>query len=60
MRVVGQRHTPAALLPAQRPGAQCTGGWVGPRSGKDGCEKSDTQTVVDPQTVQTAASSHDD
>ena len=38
--VVGQRHAPATLLPGKRPGTHCTGGWVGPRAGLDGCGKS--------------------
>jgi hypothetical protein len=37
--VGGERHAPAAL-PRQRPGTHCVGGWVGPRAGLDGCEKS--------------------
>ena len=39
MGVGGQRHAPAALPPGKRPGTHCTGGWVGPRTGLDGCEK---------------------
>jgi hypothetical protein len=35
MGVGGQRHAPAAL-----PATNCTGGWVGPRAGLDGCGKS--------------------
>jgi hypothetical protein len=35
----GQRHVPAALTPINRPGTHCTGGWVGPRAGLDGCGK---------------------
>ena len=27
--VRGQRHAPAAPYPRERPGAHCTGGWVG-------------------------------
>jgi hypothetical protein len=38
--VSGQRHDPDALLPEKRPGANCTGGWVGGRAGEDGCGKS--------------------
>ena len=38
--VSGQRHAPAALPPGKRPGTHCIGGWVGPRSGLDGCGKS--------------------
>ena len=40
MGVGGQRHAPAALPPGKRPSTHCTGGWVGPRAGLDGCEKS--------------------
>ena len=40
MGVGGQLHTPAALPPAERPGTHFIGGWVGPRAGLDGCEKS--------------------
>jgi len=40
MGVGGQRHVPAALPPGKRSGTHCTGGWVGPRAGLDGCGKS--------------------
>ena len=40
MGVGGQRHAPAALLPRKRPSTHCTGGWLGPRVGLDGCGKS--------------------
>ena len=40
MGVGGLLHAPAALPPGNRPGTHCTGGWVGPRAGLDGCEKS--------------------
>jgi hypothetical protein len=39
MGVGGQLHAPVALTPGKRPGTQCTGGWVGPRAGLDGCGK---------------------
>jgi hypothetical protein len=32
--------TPRTLYPWERPGTHCTGGWVGPRAGLDGCGKS--------------------
>jgi hypothetical protein len=32
--------TPRPLYPRERPGAHCTGGWVGIRAGLDGCGKS--------------------
>ena len=35
----GQRHAPAAL-PPERPGTHCIVGWVGPRTGLEGCGKS--------------------
>jgi hypothetical protein len=34
--VDGQRHAPAALPPGERPGTNCTGGWLGPRAGLEG------------------------
>ena len=35
-----QRHVLAASPPGKRPGIHSIGGWVGPRSGVDGCGKS--------------------
>jgi hypothetical protein len=32
--------TPRPLYPREWPGTHCTGGWVGPRAGLDGCWKS--------------------
>jgi hypothetical protein len=40
MGVGGQLHAPAALPPEKIPWTHCIGGWVGPRAGLDGCEKS--------------------
>jgi hypothetical protein len=40
MGVDGQLYAPAALPPGKRPGTHRIGGWVGPRAGLDGCEKS--------------------
>jgi hypothetical protein len=40
MEVGGQSHVPAAIPPGKNPGMHCIGGWVGPRAGLDGCEKS--------------------
>jgi len=31
--------TPRPLYPQERPGAHCVGGWIGPRTGLDECEK---------------------
>jgi hypothetical protein len=40
MRVGGQLQSPAALPPGKRHGTHCIGGWVGPRAGLDGFDKS--------------------
>jgi hypothetical protein len=53
--VGGEHHAPAALAPGKRPGTHCTGGWVGPRAGLDGCGKSRPQSGFDPRTVQPVA-----
>ena len=37
---VGGQHHGQPLYPRERPGTHCTGGWVGPRAGLDGCGKS--------------------
>jgi len=60
--VRGQRHTPAALHPRERPGIHCTGGWVGLRAGLDRCGKSRPHRdfFFDPQTVQPVASRYTD
>ena len=39
MGMGGQHHAPTAL-PLERPDTHCTGGWVGPRAGLEGCGKS--------------------
>jgi hypothetical protein len=38
--VGGQHHTLAALPLGKKPNTHCIGGWVGPRTGLDGCGKS--------------------
>jgi hypothetical protein len=50
----GQRHALAALTLGKRSGTHCPGGWVGPRAGIDGCEKSPLPEF-DPRIVQPAA-----
>jgi hypothetical protein len=40
MGVSGQGNAPAALPPGKKAGIHCTGGWVGPSAGLDGCGKS--------------------
>ena len=60
MWVGGQRHAPAALPPGKKPGTQCTEGWVGHRTGLDGCEKSRPPPGFDPSTVQPVASRYTD
>ena len=32
------KATPQQIYPREWPGTHCTGGWVGPRAGLDGCE----------------------
>jgi hypothetical protein len=32
--------TPRPLHPREKPGTHCTGGWLGPRAGLEGCENS--------------------
>jgi hypothetical protein len=54
--VRGQHQAPAALYSRERPGTQCTGGWVGPRAGLDRRRKSRPPRGFDPRTVQTVAS----
>jgi hypothetical protein len=39
MGVGGHHHALAALLPRERPGTHCIGGWVDPRTGLDGRRK---------------------
>jgi hypothetical protein len=52
----GQRHDLG-----KRPGTQCIGGWVGPRAGLDGCEKSRPPPPgFDLWTVQPVASRYTD
>ena len=52
--------TPRPLYPRERPGTDCTGGWVGPRVGLDGCGKSCPPPGFDPRTVQPVASRYTD
>jgi hypothetical protein len=58
--VGGQRHALAALHPGKRPSTHCTGGWVGPKAGLDGCGKSRRPLGSDPRTVQAVASRYTD
>jgi len=39
----------------ERPGTHCTGDWVGPKAGLDGCGKSHPSPGFDPRTVQRVA-----
>ena len=52
--------TPLPLYPRERPGTHCTGCWVGPRAGLDGCVKSRPPLGFDPRTVQPVASRYTD
>jgi hypothetical protein len=47
--------TPRPLYPRERPGIHCIGGWVGPRAGLDGCEKSRPHRDSIPGTSSTVA-----
>ena len=55
----GQRHAPAVNYHRERPGAHCTGDWVGPRPGLDG-RKISPPPGFDPRTVQPVVSRYTD
>ena len=55
-----QRHAPAAYYPREKPGAHCTGGWVGSRVVLDRCGKSLPPPVFDPWTAQPVVSRYTD
>ena len=55
----GQHHAPT-VLPLERPGTPCIGGWVGPRTGVNGCGKSRPSPGFDPRAVQLVASCYTD
>jgi hypothetical protein len=57
--VGGQRHAPATL-PQGRTRYLLYSGWVGPRAGMDGCEKSGPPPGFDPWTVHPVASRYTD
>jgi hypothetical protein len=52
MRIDGQRHDPAAYRLGKGLCTLCTGGWVGPRAGLDGCGESrhHGETICGPET----------
>ena len=52
--------TPRPLYPRERIGTHCTGCWVDPRAGLDGCGKSRPPPEFDPRTVQPVASRYTD
>jgi hypothetical protein len=52
MRVGAEIHAPAALPLGRRLGAHCTGGWVGPSAGSDGCGKISRPPGFDPRAAQ--------
>ena len=47
---------PVLLYAWERPGTHCTGSWVGPRAGLDGCGKCRPPPGFDPQNVQPVTS----
>jgi hypothetical protein len=53
MGVGGQRHDPAALPPGKRNLTYCIRGWVGPRTGLEGCGKSRPQRDLIPVPIVT-------
>jgi len=57
MGIGGQRHASAVLPPGKTPSTHCTGGWVDPSVGLEGCGKSRPPPGFDPRTVKPAASS---
>ena len=60
MGVMGSAPSPGRLYPRERPCTHCTGGWVGPRTGLDKCEKSLSPPGFDPWTAQPIASHYTD
>jgi hypothetical protein len=58
--VSGQRHTPAAIYPWERPGTHYTGDWVSPRAGLEMRGKSRPSPGFKPRTVQPVASRYTD
>ena len=57
---MGQRHAPVALYPRERPGTDCTRGWMGPKAGLGRCGKSRPPPGFDSRTVQPVASRYTD
>jgi hypothetical protein len=55
-----QRHALAALPLEKRSDTHCTGGWVGPRAGLDGCGNSLPPPGFDSRTVLPLASRYTD
>ena len=51
MGLGGQHHAPAALPPGKTRITHCTGGWVGPRAGLDGCGKSRPHRDLVPESL---------
>ena len=51
---------PGRFTPRKRSGTHCTGGWLAPRAGLDGCGKSSPAPGLDPRTVQPVASRYTD
>ena len=49
---------PWPLYPWERPGTQCTGGWVGPTAGLDGGRKFHPLPGFDSQTIRPVASGY--
>ena len=56
----GESHAPVALPRGKGPVTHCTEGWVGPRTGLDGCGKSSPHRRFDPRTLQPVESRYTD
>jgi hypothetical protein len=54
------KATPRPLYLRERPGTPCIGGWVGLRTGLEGCGKSRPSPGFDYRTVQPVASRYTD
>ena len=56
----GPAPRPGRITSGERPGTNCTGGWVGPRPGLDRRRKYNPPPGFDPRTVQPVASRYTD
>jgi hypothetical protein len=57
---VDGRHNAPTILTPGKTRTQCTGGWVGPKVGLEGCGKISPQLEFDPRAVQSVAGRYTD